>query len=543
MQFNSRRSPVGGTKGIVAASQPLAVQAGLRILDQGGNAADAAVAVAAALNVTEPSSTGVGGDLFCLFFDAKTKTIRGLNGSGKSAAGVTLDVLRKAGLTTSIPADSVHSVTVPGAVAGWHDMLVHFGSGRISLKDALAPAIHIAQDGFPVGDVCAHMWGEEEAKLRRVSPNDSEFYPAPRSGDHVRLPGLASTLQIIADHGKEGFYNGPIASKIVGEVQSRGGFLSLEDLAQHKSVLTEPISMAYHGTVLSEHAPNGQGLIALIALGIVKSLEASGRVPGLDTIGHNSPEYLHIIIECLRLAFADGKRYIADPDTNPTPVKDLLSESYLAERARIFDSTRAAADVAHGIPPSSDTVYFSIVDKDGNACSVVNSIYTHFGSGIAVPGTGILLQSRGANFSLEESHPNVIAPSKRPYHTIIPAMLTDQATGNLIMSFGVMGGFMQPQGHLQTLLNTVVFGMNPQEALDAPRVCIVPEKKLVMLEEGIPLSTAEALTKLGHNVKMVTGAARASSFGRGQIIKLSGLNGVRIAGSDSRADGHAAPQF
>ncbi|KAH6562358.1 hypothetical protein BASA50_006558 [Batrachochytrium salamandrivorans] len=540
-EFQSRRSVVFGTAGMVAATQPLAVQAGLRILDKGGNAADAAVAVAACLNVTEPTSTGIGGDMFCLYYNAQNKTVQGLNASGKSPNGLSLEVLRKAGITDTIPTDSVHSVTVPGAAAGWEDTLKHFGSGRISLSDALSSAIDLAEQGFPISQVAADMWKRTEAKIRTVSPNSNDFSNAPiEAGAIVKLPGLARTLRLIAEHSSSAFYKGPLAKAIVAEVESRGGLLSLQDMADHTSVLTESISMEYQGTLLHEHAPNGQGMVALIALGIIKMLEKCGRIPPISSMTHNSPQYLHIIIECLRIAFVDGFQHIADPDLNPAPISKLLSEEYLNSRSHVFDPEKASLGITKGIPPA-DTVYLSVVDSDGNACSLVNSVYTSFGSGIIVPGTGIALQSRGANFSLLDGHPNAAGPSKRPYHTIIPAMLTEKVTGDLIMSYGVMGGFMQPQGHLQVLLNVLNFGMNPQQALDAPRICLIPDKQLVMLEDGISNHTAVELTRLGHTVQPAIGNAR-SIFGRGQIIKI-GPHGVRMAGSDPRADGHAAPQL
>ncbi|KAJ1340633.1 hypothetical protein BSLG_004727 [Batrachochytrium salamandrivorans] len=489
-EFQSRRSVVFGTAGMVAATQPLAVQAGLRILDK-----------------ARPAR--------CSLFHLLSAQ---LNASGKSPNGLSLEVLRKAGITDTIPTDSVHSVTVPGAAAGWEDTLKHFGSGRISLSDALSSAIDLAEQGFPISQVAADMWKRTEAKIRTVSPNSNDFSNAPiEAGAIVKLPGLARTLRLIAEHSSSAFYKGPLAKAIVAEVESRGGLLSLQDMADHTSVLTESISMEYQGTLLHEHAPNGQGMVALIALGIIKMLEKCGRIPPISSMTHNSPQYLHIIIECLRIAF-----------------------EYLNSRSHVFDPEKASLGITKGIPPA-DTVYLSVVDSDGNACSLVNSVYTSFGSGIIVPGTGIALQSRGANFSLLDGHPNAAGPSKRPYHTIIPAMLTEKVTGDLIMSYGVMGGFMQPQGHLQVLLNVLNFGMNPQQALDAPRICLIPDKQLVMLEDGISNHTAVELTRLGHTVQPAIGNAR-SIFGRGQIIKI-GPHGVRMAGSDPRADGHAAPQL
>ncbi|TPX66150.1 hypothetical protein SpCBS45565_g04647 [Spizellomyces sp. 'palustris'] len=542
-EFNSRRSVVYSRKAIVAATQPLAVQAGLGILARGGNAADAAVAVAACMNVTEPTSTGIGGDCFCLYYDAKTKSVKGLNGSGRAPAGLTLELVKSKDLTDVIPPTHPFAVTVPGAAAGWIDTVDLFGSGKLTMSDILGPAISLADNGFPVSDVAAHLWGTSEKKLKTGSPNGGELLlngKAPREGDLMRLPELAETFRQLATVGKSGFYSGRIAESLVEAVQAAGGVLTLEDLKQHTSTPTDPISIDYQGVTVHEHPPNGQGIVALLALGIIDALERKGRIKNLSHLRHNSAEYLHIVIEALRMGFADGQFYVADPDVTSVPVEGLLRKEYLEERALIFDPTKAAVDVKHGSPKhSSDTVYFSVVDEEGNACSFINSLYYSCGTGIVGKGTGVALQSRGSGFSLDPASANVVAPGKRPYHTIIPAMVTMPGTHELLYCYGVMGGFMQPQGHVQVLLNLLHHKMSPQSALDARRICIAPEHGFVFIEEGIDDDVVEQLKYMGHNVKVLSGRERAM-FGRGQIIERR-LNKIWAGGSDPRGDGCAAP--
>ncbi|KAI9097059.1 gamma-glutamyltranspeptidase [Phlyctochytrium arcticum] len=548
--FESRRSTIYSRKGMVAATQPLAVQAGLDILRKGviagGNAADAAIAVAACKNVTEPGSTGVGGDCFCLFYDSKTKTTYGLNGSGRAPAGLTLDLALSRGFKGSIPVHSALAITVPGAAAGWIDIVEKFGSRKLGMSEILAPAIDLAENGFPVSEVSAHIWKGRESLLKNQSPGGKELLvngqTAPEEGQMIKLPELARTLKELAQSGKDGFYKGRIAESIVQAVTAAGGVLTLQDLANHTTTFTEPLSIQFEDFRLHEHPPNGQGLVALLAFGIVSELQKSGAIPDMSQIPHNSAPYLHIIIESLRLAFADGRLHIADPDISPAPVERLLSQEYLAERAKLFDPKSATVDPKNGSPVhSSDTVYFAVVDSEGNACSFINSLYTSFGTGIVPEGTGIALQSRASNFSLQAGHSNVVAPGKRPYHTIIPAMVTNAATNDLEYCFGVMGGFMQPQGQLQVLLNLRKHNFSIQGALDAPRICIAPEESTVYVEEGIAPTTISELQAMGHKIKIMRGHERAI-FGRGQIIgKLA--DGVLAGGSDPRGDGCAAPQI
>ncbi|KAL4788204.1 nucleophile aminohydrolase [Aspergillus varians] len=590
--FSSRRSTVHSTKGIVACTQPLAAAAGQKILNEGGNAADAAVAVAAALNVTEPSSTGIGGDMFCLYYDAKTKKIHSLNGSGRYPANVTLEKIRadlNAGPNEAggIPMHSVLAVTTPGAAAGWVDTVEKFGSGKLTLEQILQPAIELAEDGFPVSELASYFWHESEHLLWKASPNAHEMLKAdpkakdgfrsPLPGEIMKNPTMAQTFRALAAEGKKGFYEGRVAQEIIKVIQDLGGYMTLDDLKSHSTTgtqETEAISLKFdgqniinkqtagtdnpdgttpnQGVEIWEHPPNGQGIVALIALGILQELEKTNKIPSFTESQHNSAEYLHAIIESLRIAFADASWWVTDPDVEPVPTSSLLDPSYLASRAQLFNPAAASDILDHGSPAHNhcDTVYFAVTDSAGNGISFINSNYAGFGSGIIPRNCGFTLQNRGANFSLSPSHPNVLVPGKRPYHTIIPAMITNASDGSLHSVYGVMGGFMQPQGHVQVLLNMLAFNYHPQAALDAPRVCIAagnPElgKKLdrtVYVEEGISDEAVEGLRKLGHQVKVLKGWERGM-FGRGQIIRCHHEEGrvVYSAGSDLRGDGMAVP--
>ncbi|MEX2680787.1 MAG: gamma-glutamyltransferase [Candidatus Sigynarchaeota archaeon] len=529
----SRRSPVLATRGIVASSHPLATQAGLEVMQMGGNAADAAVACAAALNVVEPMSTGIGGDCFALFYDAKLKKVLGMNGSGRAPKGLTIDDVRKAGIKgSSIPSSSPHSVTVPGCVAGWVDTVEQFG--RLPLKDVLGPAIKLAYRGHPVAPLVALAWSTGSGKLKR-SPHGGEMLingDAPEPGQIFRNRFLFKVLNAIAEHGKAGFYEGWVAKAIVDTHQAAGGKLTLDDLKEHKSTMETPITVKYRGIDVHEIPPNGQGITALIALNILEGFDLASMDPG-------SPEYYHLLIESLRLAFADSRWFVADPAFTKVPVDGLISKSYAAERRKLIDRTKAKIDAVHGAPvASSDTVYLATADGDGNACSFINSNYEAFGSGIVPAGTGFVLHNRGSNFMLDPEHPNRLEPGKRPYHTIIPAMATKN--GDLWATFGVMGGWMQPQGHVQVLLRMVEHEYDPQAALDAPRFCIEGGNAggAVLLEESIAAATREQLAKMGHTIKIVSGFGRAV-FGRGQIIRRDPDSGVLWAGSDPRSDGCA----
>ena len=531
MWFNSRRSPVYGTRGAVASSQPLASEAGMRILQRGGNAADAAVAVAAALNVTEPCSTGMGGDCFALFYDASKGRVLGMNGSGRAPAGLTPERLAADGFT-KMPSNGVHTVTVPGAVAGWVDAVEKFGT--LTMKDVLAPAMELAEGGYPVSPLTARAWANG-VHLLNSGPYGEEMLingRAPGAGELMRNPTLARSMMEVVEHGKAGFYEGRVAEAMVELLHLKGGTMTLEDLKRHATTFDEAIAVNYRGVDVWEMPPNGQGITALIALNIVEGYS-------LSKLHHDSPQRLHLLIEAIRAAFADTRWYVADPTVTHVPVKELVSKDYAAERRQNINPTKATLDRVHGSPVAgSDTVYFCTADRWGNACSFINSNYAGFGTGLIPRGCGFTLQNRGAGFSLEKGHPNVLAPGKRPYHTIIPGMMTRD--GELHGPFGVMGGFMQPQGHLQVVTNMVDYGMGPQEALDAPRFCILDGTSggKVSLEEGIPVETMAALARMGHEVIPVAGPNRIS-FGKGQIILRNPKTGALTAGSDPRGDGQA----
>ncbi len=540
MSNESRRSPVYGRRGMVATSQPLAVAAGLEILSAGGNAADAAIATAAALNVTEPTSTGLGGDCFALYFQASTGEITALNGSGRTPARLSIERLQKEGLGESLPQFHPYTITVPGACAGWCDLLERHG--RLPTSQVLAPSIRLAEEGFPVSPVTAYFW-ERSAKRLSEAPGGIEMTidgRAPRAGEIFQNPGLARALRKIAEGGRMAFYQGEIAEAIAAVVQGAGGCLSQKDMAAHSSTWEKPICATYRGVRLWECPPNGQGLAAQLALNLLEGFDIAA-LPAL------SAQRLHLLIEAMRLAFADTRWYVADPAFNPAPLEWLLSKQYAAERRKLVHPERANLSQVRGAPvASSDTVYLSVVDAEGNACSFINSNYMGFGTGIVPHGWGFTLQNRGAGFSLDPSHPNALAPGKRPYHTIIPGMLTLDDDGSrgtpntLYASFGVMGGYMQPQGHVQVVLGLVDDGLDPQAVLDRPRVCIDDGTAggRVALEEGISPQVQSELAKMGQAVYSVGGYAR-SVFGRGQVIRRDAETGVLCGGSDPRADGCA----
>ena len=523
---------------MVASSQPLATQAGVSILMRGGTAADAAVATAAALNVTEPTSTGIGGDMFALYFDSKTNQVTALNGSGRAPADLTIERVRRDGLIDTLKSEiqnpfHAHTVTVPGACAGWCDLIAQHGS--LPLNQILAPAIRLAEEGFPVMPLTAHFWnrgGERQLSLDNRGLDLLIDGRGPHPGELFRNPKLARTFRIVAEGGQDAFYNGEIGHKIVDVIQKFGGVMTADDLAAHTSTWDEPISATYRGLRVWECPPNGQGLAALMALNLLEGFDLAA----LDPL---SPERLHLIIEALRVAFADTRWYVADPAFNPAPLAQLLSKEYAAQRRALIQRDRATTDTKHGSPVAgSDTVYFCVVDGQGNACSFINSNYWGFGTGLMPEGCGFTLQNRGHNFSLDANHPNALAPRKRPYHTLIPGMLT-RADGSLYGPFGVMGGFMQPQGHAQVVIGMIDDGLDPQAALNRLRVCLEPGEANggVALETGIPSTTVSRLTELGHRVATVSGWGRAL-FGRGQIIRRD-PNGVLWGGSDPRADGCA----
>lgn len=535
--FHSRRSPVFGREGMVATSQPLAVSAGVQMLAAGGNAADAAVAAAAALSVTEPTSTGLGGDCFALYYEAKSRKVTALNGSGRAPEALTLDRLAREGLGDTLPPYHPYTITVPGACAGWCDLQTRYG--RLKLKEVLGPAIRLAEGGFPVAPITAYFWAHGAARQLRGAPNGRELTidgRGPRAGEIFRNPGMARTLKAIVAGGQDAFYRGEIGRSIATVVRQAGGCLTEADLDAHASTWVDPIHTTYRGLRLWECPPNGQGLAALLALNILEHFDL-GSLPPLST------DRLHTQIEAMRLAFADARWFVTDPEVGSIPLKGLLDKAYAAQRARLIDSSRAQSRPSRGSPEdSSDTVYLSVVDGEGSACSFINSNYMGFGTGIVPEGWGFSLQNRGHNFSLDREHPNVLSPGKRPYHTIIPALATHAEGDELFACFGVMGGFMQPQGHMQVVIGLVEDGLDPQEALDRPRFCLLggEARGQVALETGIPRETVESLVGKGHEAVSVGGYDRAI-FGRGQIILRERESGVLIGGSDPRADGCAMP--
>lgn len=546
-RFRSRRSCVMATRGMVATSQPLAAQAGLRLLQQGGNAADAAIACAAAMTVVEPVSNGLGGDCFVLHFDARSGEVSALNGSGRAPQDADSESLRRAGFKR-MPKFSGASVTVPGAVRAWDDLRVRHGTRP--LAELLAPAIEIAERGFPVTEWIARAWALSAPKLRRdpdwrsgedhgpPQPSGHELLHngrAPYAGDVIALPTLARTLRGIAESGPDFLYKGEFAKAAARHVQAYGGWLTEADFAAHAGSWDAPIFTDYRGVRVYECPPNGQGLAALLAL-------ASAR--GFDLAAAGEAERAHLLIECMRLAFADARQHVHDPASAAIPLAELLSDDYAAKQRARINPLRAALDVPPGMPAGPDTIYLSVVDGAGNACSLIQSCYMGVGTGLVVPGTGVSLQNRGHGFSLERGPPNELAPGRRPYHTIIPGMATRD--GQLYASFGIMGGYMQPQAHLQVLSNLLDRGMNPQNALDWPRWMLEgPDDPLgadqpgglLYVEEDMELAVQAELARRGHRLKVLRGFERIHAGG-GQVILRDG--NVLVAGSDPRKDGCAA---
>jgi gamma-glutamyltranspeptidase / glutathione hydrolase len=529
--FDAGRSVVRSEHGMVASSQPLASEIGLEVLKRGGNAVDAAIAMAAMLNVTEPMMTGLGGDAFALVYWAKTKELKGLNASGRAPLALSLDHFSKKGLT-EMPTEGMEPITVPGAFDGWVTLLEKYGT--MKLADLLAPAIEYAENGFPVMEKTAEDWAAEVDKLRRT-PAAAQNYlidgRAPRPGEIFRQRNLAHTLRILAQGGRDAFYRGEIARRIVDYCKSNGGFLSLDDFARHKSDWVEPISTTYRGYSVFECPPNGQGLTALLTLNILEGFN-------LTEMRSRPDLYYHTLIEATKLAFADRNRYIADPTFSKVPVAQLLSKKYAATRRALIDPERANPSPEPGVLlENGDTTYLTVVDKDRNAVSFINSLFDVFGSGIVAGDTGIVLQDRGAGFSLDPAHPNRFAPGKRPFHTIIPAMVFKD--GHLFMSFGVMGGSIQPQGHVQVLVNLIDRGMGLQEAIEAPRYRYISGDR-VLIEDQIGDDVIKALLARGHvRGSPEPGRTLRSVMGGGQAIMIDVATGTLMGASDSRKDGLA----
>jgi gamma-glutamyltranspeptidase / glutathione hydrolase len=528
-QVKSGRSVVRAQHGMVATSQPLASQVGLEILKRGGNAVDAAIAMAAMLNVTEPMMTGIGGDAFALVYWSRTKELKGLNASGRAPHSLSLDYFASKNIK-QMPAIGMESITVPGAFDGWVTLLDKYGT--MKLADLLAPAIDYAENGFPVMEKCAEDWAAEVNKLSKTHAAAANYLvngKAPRAGEVFRQQNLARTFRILASGGRDAFYKGEIAHAMVDYFQQNGGFITMEDLAAQKSEWVEPISTDYRGYTVYEMPPNGQGITALITLNILEGFD-------LTAMSAEPARYYHTLIEATKLAYADRNRYIADPDFAKVPVAALLSKEYAAKRRALIDPNKALESPPPGdINLGSDTTYFTVVDKDGNAVSFINSLYDAFGSGIVAGETGIVLQNRGNGFSLDPNHPNHIEPGKKPFHTIIPAMVFKN--GQLFMSFGVMGGAIQPQGHVQVLANLIDRGMGLQQAIDAPRFRFTSGRG-VLLEDELTDPVIQKLISLGHVRATPPGVLR-SSMGGGQAIMIDPVSKTLMGASDPRKDGLA----
>ena len=535
------RSEVYAPHAMAATSHPLATQVALDVMKAGGSAVDAAIAANAALGLMEPTGNGIGGDLFAIVWDPRTQELHGYNGSGRSPQALAMDEFGRRGLE-SIPSHGPLPVTVPGAVDGW--FALHGRFGRLPMAEVLAPAIRYARDGHPVHEVIAHYWARSVPVLSKW-PGFAEQFTidgrAPRTGETWRNPNLADTLQKIADGGRDAFYTGDIARTIDAYFREHDGFLRYEDLAAHEGNWVDPVSTNYRGFDVWELPPSGQGIAALQILNLLEPYD-------LQSFGFGSPEHVHLLVEAKKLAFADRARWYADPDFHPAPVERLISKEYAAERGALISQARAARQVQPGTPAQldeGDTIYLTTADADGMMVSLIQSNYRGMGSGMAPPGLGFILQDRGEQFVLgDAAHPNAYAPGKRPFHTIIPAFVTRD--GQPWLSYGVMGGAMQPQGHVQILLNMIDFGMNLQEAGDAPRIhhdgsaepvgqnAPMAGGGWIELETGFPHETVRALMRKGHSVRFADGP-----YGGYQAIQANPQGGW-IGASESRKDGQAA---
>jgi gamma-glutamyltranspeptidase / glutathione hydrolase len=524
----AQRSVVMGTNGMAAASQPLATLTGYKILQKGGNAVDAAVAMVSTLSVVEPHSVGLGGDAFALIFLAKEKKLIGMNGSGRAPYRANLKWFHEKGLK-EIPERGILPVTVPGALHGWASAAERYGT--LSLGELFEDAIHYAEAGFPVTEIISGEWKEAE-KILLSHRGSSETYlidgKAPRPGQIYTNRDLAQTYKKIVEHGIGAFYEGELCDAMVNYSNEKDGLLSHQDFKDHTTTWVEPISTDYRGHTIYELPPNGQGLAVLEMLNILEGYD-------LSSLKQNGPEHLHLLIEAKKLAFSDRDHFIADPDFEKIPVEELISKEYAKKLRKKMDLKRAMPSRFPSLSAGTgDTVYVTAVDKEKNAVSFISSIYMAFGSGMVVDGTGIVLQNRGKSFSLDPKHFNRLEPHKRPMHTIIPGMVFEE--GEFLMSFGVMGGDMQPQGHVQFLVNLIDFKMNLQEAVDAPRLRHFQGLE-VYLEDGIPEEIARALQDKGHRV--IQGNPTTNQVGGGQAIYLDHTQRVLLGASDRRKDGCA----
>jgi gamma-glutamyltranspeptidase/glutathione hydrolase len=534
------RSPVHAVNGMAATSHPLATQIALDTLKAGGSAVDAAIAANAALGLMEPTGCGIGGDLFAIVWDPKTQSLHGYNGSGRSPMSLSRQWFKDQGLT-AIPAFGPLPVTVPGAVDAWFALHERFGT--LPMRRVLGPAIAYAREGHPVHETIAYYWDRSVPRLKPYPGFLEQFTidgRAPRAGEIWKNPNLARTYERIVERGRDGFYRGKIAAEIEAYFAANGGFLKASDLAAHRGEWVTPVSVDYRGYRVYELPPNGQGIAALQMLEILEGYP-------LRDYGFGSVEHVHLVVEAKKLAFADRARWYADPAFHPAPLERLLSEDYAAERRRAISMDRAMASAEAGAAAlkDGDTIYLTTADKSGMMVSLIQSNFRGMGSGMAPPGLGFIFQDRGEQFALTDDHPNRFEPGKRPFHTIIPAFVTKD--GKPYLSFGVMGGAMQPQGHVQVLINLIDFGMNLQEAGDAPRIHhdgstepagqVEPMRDggVVQLESGFPIETIRALLRKGHRIEYADGP-----YGGYQAIQRDAATGVYTGASESRKDGHAA---
>ena len=527
------RSMVVSCGGIVAAGSPLAAQAGAMILAQGGNSVDAAVAANAVMGVVEPMMNGIGGDLFAIVYEAKTGKLYGLNASGWAPAKLSIEFLKGKGIT-GMPQNGIQTVTVPGAVDGWSKLLSRFG--KKNFQKVLAPAIYYAREGFPVPELAAAYWANAEEHLKQ-DRNIAATYlingHAPHLGETFRNPDLARSLEWVSVAGRDAFYKGETANRMVATSSRLGGTMTVEDLADFSSEWVEPISTTYRDWTVYEIPPNGQGIATLEMLNIMETFPLRQF--------QNTADAQHVMIEAKKLAYADMYRYVADQKFSRVPVAGMLSKEYAAQRAKLIDMSKAHCDVTPGEPefsPKGDTTYLSVVDRDGNMVSLIQSNYSLFGSGVVADGTGFVLQDRGALFSLDPKSPNALAGHKRPLHTIVPGFMT---RGQERIAFGIMGGFNQAQAHAQFVSNVVDFGMNIQAAMEAPRFTKLTSTGCdVQLEDRFSPNIRSALAQRGHKIEVLGNFSQ--EVGGGQAVRRDSSTGVNYGASDPRKDGEAIPE-
>ena len=530
------RSKIATTYGIVAASQPLAARAGVQVLERGGNAVDAAIAANAVEALVEPYYNGIGGDLFIIYYEAKTGTLHGLNAGGWAPTGLSASLLKSKGMER-MPGKGIYTVTVPGAIAGWDMLRAKFG--KLPMSDLMAPAIFYAEHGFPVSEVIADAWNRGRDFLAEEKYSADTFLPngrAPKAGEVFKNPDLAGSLKLIAQHGRAGFYEGKTAEAILRISREKGGTMTAADLKEYQPEWVEPISTTYRGWTVSELPPNTQGIAALMMLNLMESFP-------MGEYGFHSTKAMHTMIEAKKLAYADMLRYVADPNFSKAPVPAMLSKDHARARARLIDPAKAACSVEPSVfdgltnSPGGDTIYLSTIDKEGNIVSLIQSLYGSFGSGLVAPGTGIMLHNRGGLFTLDDKHPNVLAPRKRPLHTIIPAFMQK---GDVKIGFGIMGGFNQAQAHAQFVADIADYGLDIQQALEAGRFTKGSFNGCdVQIESLVPEKTRTELTALGHELRVVP--PRSGSFGYGQAVMSDGT-GVHFGASEPRHDGAAIPE-